>query len=371
MVESNDVPAASTQMDDAAESGQTEQQLLDAVLANSQFTNTEEVPLPAEETDEVDPATDDTIEQDQSEDVVSENEEEATEEVIEEDAVEAEEAEAATEESATYTADDLDLDAKVLVKVDGNELEVSMGDLLKGYQTDAHLSKKGREIGDAQKALDEQQASKLAELDQLGETAAAIVGGAEQAKSKQYHELEAAIVKARKEGDTFEVNELKDKREQVQKEYWDARNHREKLTKTIEERKAKAQEESWQAQISYFKETIPTIIPDFNEQVAKDIREFALAEGIRTETLNQITDPVIVKFVDDYRRLKNGVNKGVARRKVIPSKKAIPAKKAKPVSKKSEEAAAMRKARAFKSDSSADQQMDYLRDIANKTLSNL
>ena len=62
---------------------------------------------------------------------------------------------------------------------------------------------------------------------------------------------------------------------------------------------------------------IPNMIPDFDEKVAQDIRSFAIEEGINPDVLDQITDPVIVKFVDDYRRLKQGVKKGAAKRKAV------------------------------------------------------
>ena len=75
------------------------------------------------------------------------------------------------------------------------------------------------------------------------------------------------------------------------------------------------------------------MIPDFNEKTAVAIREFAIAEGIQPEILDTIVDPVIVKFVDDYRRLKQGVTKGSAKRKATVVKKA-PVRKAKTRSQK-------------------------------------
>ena len=85
--------------------------------------------------------------------------------------------------------------------------------------------------------------------------------------------------------------------------------------------------------------------------------------------MNAIVDPTIVKFIDDYRRLKQGVSKGAAKRKAAPAKKAIPTKKAKSPTKKKQDAEAMRKARAFKEDASQEDQMAFLRDFANKSLS--
>ena len=125
---------------------------------------------------------------------------------------------------------------------------------------------------------------------------------------------------------------------------------------------------SGKKQIQHFQEEIPNLIPDFNESVAKNIREFAIEEGINPDILDQITDPVIVKFVDDYRRLKQGVTQGAAKRKAAPRRKAVPTKKSPPASKKAADKAKMTKARAFREDASEDDQMDFLRGLASKSL---
>ena len=162
-------------MDDIpAVDGQSEQDLLDAVMANSPIMDEVAPPLPDEEETYDDP---EESAEDPAEEAVSEEEEE-TEELEEEAEDEDAGDEPATQESDVFTADDLDLDAKVSVKVDGEEMDVSFGDLLKGYQTDAHLSKKGRELSEAQKAAEAERAEKLAELDKMSEVSQVILQGA-------------------------------------------------------------------------------------------------------------------------------------------------------------------------------------------------
>ena len=63
------------------------------------------------------------------------------------------------------------------------------------------------------------------------------------------------------------------------------------------------------------------------------IRDFAVGEGVAPELLDGITDPVDIKFIDDYRRLKHNVSKGQAKRKSVP-KRAVPTKKSAPPAKK-------------------------------------
>lgn len=350
---------------------QSEQALLDAVLSQSDFvpaTEEEEyVPLP-EEHELVDDTVESIDEDDQEEideiDTEEEDEELEDEELDEDD-------EESTQEADIYTADDLDLDAKVRVKVDGEELDVSFADLLKGYQTDASLSKKGRELGDAKKELETEREAKLQEALQLSEASAAVLMKEEAGFAKEYHDLEAKIKEAREEGDTFTLSELKDQRELVSGKYWEARKEREGLQENVNKHRAQEQAKLFEQQVNNFNETIDSHIPGFNQDIAMSIREFAIGEGLAEGIVDTIVDPVVVKLLNDYRILKSGVSKGAAKRKAVPAKKAIPAKKGKTVSQKQADKTKMTKARAFKEDASSDDQMAFLREYAAKSLGNI
>jgi hypothetical protein len=246
-------------------------------------------------------------------------------------------------------------------------MDVSFADLLKGYQTDASLSKKGRELGEARKAIEEERTSKLDEITKMSDAANAMLTMEEQKLAKEYHDIEAKIKEARENGDTYEVGELKDKREISQSKYWEARNSRESLLKTVEEQKVKLTEEKFAEQIKHFQKVIPEIIPDFNEKLAVEIRDFALENGVSNELLNQIVDPNVVKFIDDYRRLKAGITKGAAKRKEVVTKK-VPTKKPVSATKKAVDKEKMIKARAFKEGASEDDQMNFLKQYASKSL---
>jgi hypothetical protein len=362
----NDTEAqvGSTQMDDStAGGGQTEEALLDNILQNTEFLQNEESlpdeqvpPVDTEESNEEEP---EALEEDDTEEVEEEVEDEEEEIETEDDE--------STQNVDIFTTDDLDLDAKVAIKVDGEEVEVSFGDLIKGYSTEQHLSKKGRELGEARKQAEEEYQTKLEEIDTVAKASAAVLYSEEQTLAKEYHGLEEQIEKARDEGDTYQINELKDKREQVQKQYWNARNKREQLTQAVESQLAEEQEKAWEAQLDYFNKAIPDMIPDFNEETAMAIREFAIEEGISPEILDTVADPIIVKFVDDFRRLKQGITTGQAKRKKASVKRA-PVKKAKPAARKKVEAEERIKQRAFSADATEAEQMDFLRGLANRSL---
>lgn len=371
MKSNTEAVADSTLMDDAvAEVPQdrTEQDLLADVLRNTQFLNSDEEPLPEEQVPEIDPEeSDEDLESEEAE--TEEVEEEVEDEVEEEEGEDADE-ESATDGPETYSMDDLDLEAKVVVKIDGEDTEVSFSDLIKGYSTEQHLSKKGRELGDARKELEEEYNQKVEELTSMSKASVAVLYSNEQDLAKKYHDIEGKIEKAREEGDSFEMNNLKDEREQVQKKYWDARNQREQLVEAVEKQGQEQEEKMWADQVAYFNETIPNLIPDFNEDTAMAIRQFALDEGIHADVLDAIADPVIVKFVDDYRRLKQGVQKGTAKRKAVVVKKA-PVKKAKTTKQRRQQETTTIRDRAMRPDSSQEEQMAYLKTLAQNSLNNL
>jgi hypothetical protein len=156
----------------------------------------------------------------------------------------------------------------------------------------------------------------------------------------------------------------------AQQNYWQARNQRETLVQQVEKQAQEQSDKAWEEQVNYFHEVIPTMIPDFNEDVAMQIRDFAEGEGIPGELLDTIADPVIVKFVDDYRRLKESVSKGQAKRKVTTVKKA-PIKKVRTRNQKQIDEAESLRQRALSGDASQEEQMAFLRGMANRSLNNI
>ena len=328
-------------------------------------------PLP-EEQGYLDDPTEPVDEDPDTEEVVRDEEEvEETEEDYEadEDVPEPEEGEGATQEAEAYSLDELE-DFKVIVKIDGEEQAVDINDLVKGYSTDTSLSKKGRELGEARKELEAEREAKLKELSVASQATNAMLLNAENSFSKQYHDLEGQIEKARREGDTFELGELKDKREQAQKNYWNARKRREGLMQQVQHQNQKLQEEQFQQQIEYFHKEIPDMIPDFDEKVAASIRDFAVSKGIAEESLAGITDPTVIKFIDDFRRLEQGVSKGKAKRKSVP-KRSVPTKKSTPVAKKKQAKEDQVRARALSENATKDDHDAFARQLASRSLSKL
>jgi len=368
----------STQSDDVSvPSGDEDVQISD-ILARSPLAQAAGiVPTPEFEEDEesLPEAESDPAEEFEDEQDLSSEDEAATNEiddVDEEDISEEEDeysADVEDDESTfndVFDVDELE-DIMVSHKVDGEEVTQPLSEWIASSATKQHLSQQGREIGEQRKALEEERNQKLQELDQLGQTLSANLYNNEVKSQREYHELSNKIAKAEEEDDAYELGELTKQRTRKQKEYWEARNGREAVMNSIQQKQKEAQLSAFEDRVKQFNEVMPTIVNDWNEDVAKEVREFAIAEGIPEALINVITEPSIVKFVYDYKNLKNGVSRGAEKRKVTKKLK-TPAKRSRPANKVQMDREAMIKARAFKQDSSKADQDAFMKQYALKSL---
>lgn len=307
----------------------TEDQLLADILRSSAFTPDMEESLP-EAADVPTPGQED----DDDDRPVPAPEDEVVEEAVEEETTD--EDDESTQEADVFDLDDLD-DFKVNVKIDGENVPVSLDELVKGYATNQSLSNKGRELGNARKQFDEERSSKLNEIESVAAAANQILGKAEQDAAKEYHSIEAKIKEAREEGDSYRVSELKDDREVAQQKYWSARNEREQMMATVNQQKSELEAKEWSAKMDKFGKEITEAIPDWSDELAGEIREFAISKGISEELLSTMVDVNAIKFVDDFRRMEKAKSKGAVKREAAP-KRNIPVKKSRTQSEKNAEA---------------------------------
>lgn len=258
--------------------------------------------------------------------------------------------------------EDVDWEFKVPVKVDGEIQHLTLEELRKGYSTDQHLSKKGREISEQEKTLKEDYDKRIAEVDKLSEALLGQLQTAENELAKEYHEINAEIDKAREEGNTYELSELKDKREQAQEKYWQARKRREGLGEEVQKKRDEANQQVTQELMKQFNTDIQELVPDFDEKLAGDVRDFAIAEGIPQELLGAIFDARVVKFINDYRVLKTNATKGQAKRKAKPKVKGAPIKKSNPTAKKKRADTELR-SKVFSGEGSEAEELSFLKGL--------
>ena len=350
------------------ETEKTEAELLSSIMANSEFVPEEAVPEPPEPEEVEEDVEDDAEELEEDLEEVEEEEGDEEDDVEEDEELEEEPDEEPEDDGVQYLEEDeVDWTAEVPVKIDGELQFVSLEELRKGYATDQHLSAKGREIGEAQKEIDAYREQRLSEIEGMAQALNGMMGASEQNLSQQYHALDAQIEEARGQGDTYRVQELKDQREVVQQQYWSVRNQREGALQQVAEARQQVETEQWNQQVQAFYDGIQEVIPGYDEDYANALREFGESEGISQEYMQSIVDPTIVKVLDDYRQLKQGVSEGAKKRVRAPVKK-TPKKKTRTADQKKASRENMTKARAFREDASEEDQMNFLRQRAAQTL---
>jgi len=270
-----------------------------------------------------------------------------------------------TQDAELPSEDDIDWEYKVPVTIDGKTEYVTLEEIRKGYSTDQHLSQKGRELGELKKQIDQERTEKLQELVQLGSVVHEELTAVENKYAQEYNSLSAQIDKAKEEGDTYTVRELKEKREEVQEAYWNARTSREEKTKAVVAKLEEQNNLQREQLLQEYNSKITTLIPDYSEKVAKSIREFALSEGVPESLLDQLYSPEAVKFINDYRKLKTAQLKGEVKRKATPTVKSVPSKKGTPTTVKQKNAELESRNKVLSGQGSKQDELDFLKRISS------
>jgi hypothetical protein len=261
--------------------------------------------------------------------------------------------------------EDIDWEYKVPVTVDGKTEYKTLEEIRKGFQTDQHLSQKGRELGELKKQVEQERAEKLQEVITLGTALNEEYTAAETSLANKYQKLKADIDKAKEDGDSYTARELKDELETVQEQYWGVRNKREAQLKAVAEKwQADAQAQA-QESLKKYNETIKDFVPDYNEKVAVSVRDFAIKEGIPAALLESIYEPAVVKFINDYRKLKGAKETGEVKRKQTTQTKSVPLKNGGQTNSQKKAADTSLRNKVLSGQADAKSQNDFLKSISS------
>ena len=259
---------------------------------------------------------------------VDEVEDEVTEEEVEDE----DESEDATQEEETEDLEDYDIDMtfEVPVKIDGEESNVTMEELVTNYQTKQHQSKKGDELAVQAKELEQARNDNNLYM-QINQE---LLGAQDQRDLALLKQRKDVMDEMAKEGFVEGVDEdlstLQYQFNNLKDEYQTRKAGRDATTdKMIEAAQAQYQE-SMQGAVESFQKEIVNHVPDWSQDIAEENYKFAIDFGLPEELVATITDPSIAKFIDEFRRLKTSASKGAVKRKKAPVKR-VPTKK--PVSK--------------------------------------
>ena len=237
----------------------------------------EEEATPTEEEESTEETQDESLEEE------SEEESEESEEVEEDDEEEAEESDEEEEEELLYA-----------VKVDGEEQEVSLDELLKGYSRQSDYTRKTQDLSTERREMESLQEKYNSEMAQI------------QAERQQYTEYLNQIVEssmggldkyanldweAMKSADPIEYVTKREEFREAQEKIQAMRNEQ----VTAQQKQA---EESKQLHAQMVKEEHLKLVsaePDWGEpekqkELAGTVRKYALSQGFSEEELNSLVD---------------------------------------------------------------------------------
>ena len=255
-------------------------------------------------------------EDEQSEETPAEEPEDEAEEAVE---IEEESEEDPQDDSEEETEDEeeeeseepkkvLDDDALVKVKVDGEELEVSVKDLKRLYGQEAALTRKSQEAAAKRKEAEATAMKASAALQKMYEKAAA--------KWEPYSKIDYLV--AQKQLDTEQFAAL---RAEAQAAFEDFRFISEEADAFVKQTQAQQQAQLQEAAKEAVK-VLRDAIPNWSPALYDQIREYAVTTGMDAEVVNNLVDPVAIQLIHKA-RLYDESKKIVTKKKVVTQKKVV------------------------------------------------
>lgn len=269
-------PATLPQMPDQGSVEEAHEALLTLMNPDGEILQEEEAP-PTEEEESTEETQDESLE---------EESEEESEESDEEDDDEEE-----TEESDEEEGEEPDLYA---VKVDGEEIEVTFDELLKGYSRQSDYTKKTQELSVGRKEIEEAKSTYDSALTQMQQERQHYVNQLNQIlqnSSNNLSEYDKIDWNTLKEDDPIEYVKLREDYRDG-KEKMQALNQQRQMAMQQQNAEAqKVQQEAVQLERAKMVEALPDWgDPDKQKELATDVKSYALTQGFSEEELNSLID---------------------------------------------------------------------------------
>lgn len=254
--------------------------------------------------------------EDETEDLESDEDDEDPEEEEPEDTEDdqEEEQDEDSEEAEVVAFDDETL---VDISVDGETKQASIKDLKRLYGQEASLTRKSQETASQRKTADEQ-------LQKADASLQAMISRAQE-RFKPYSEVDMLVASKNMSAEDFT---------QLRAEAKQAEDDLKFLTEEADGFYGYVKQQQAQAQQEQAKECVKVLqreIPDWNNALYNDIRQYAITNGLPEEAVNQYVDPNVLMLLNKARMFDQTtkvatVKKAKAAKKVLRTKKAPPTK---------------------------------------------
>jgi Tfp pilus assembly protein PilN len=206
------------------------------------------------------------------------------------------------------------------VKANGEELEVTLDELLNGYSRTADYQKKTQSLAEQRKAV-EAERQKIDEAAKVRDTYAQRLQVIEQLLSTEETENLAELKDSDPIAYAIKVAERSEKEKQL------AAVKQERMR--VQQEQAQIQQQQLQRHVQAEQEKLKTLIPEFKDEakaevVRKDIRNYAKSIGFSDQELSQVYDSRAVQTLYKammYEKLQSG--KGMLNKKVQSAPKTL------------------------------------------------
>ena len=343
------MPKETTQTD--VNEGLSEEEMLDALAGDF----VEEEDLPEQEVDDTEEAVEesDDAEAEETEELEGEEQEEETEE-SEDDGED-------LPENDSEEDSELDLDYLVPVKIDGEESEVTMQELIRGYQTAAHANKKSIDASEQLKI-----AQALAEESTaLKEENAKLLSTTVDAEERQLAAYDRKIQQLIADDDMYELPKWQEARRVKAREIQESKKEASRPENEAKEEKQKTEDANFQAYKEQAVEELNSKIPGwektYDEVVNWAVKDLGLA------AFADVVDPSVIALMYDYKTLKDGQKSAVTKRKKAPVK-SVKAKKSVDKNAKVKEKADNLRKKVLQGGATENQQDEFLGSMVDQIL---
>lgn len=209
------------------------------------------------------------------------------------------------EEKSEEPKKGLDDEAIVKIKVNDEEIDVSVKDLKRLYGQEAALTRKSQEVAAKRKEAEASAMKATATLEKMYQKA--------QAKWEPYSKIDYLVAQKQLDNDAFAAL-----RSEAQAAYEDFRFISEEADAYVQQTQAQQQQTLQEAA----KESVKVLreaIPDWSPKLYDQIREYAITTGMDAQVINNLVDPVALQLIHKA-RLFDESKKIVTKKKVVQQK---------------------------------------------------
>jgi len=255
-----------------------------------------------------------TVEADEELDDAYDAETDETEEYDEEDEYETEDDDAEELPESEGEQDELDMDYKVPIKIDGEDGEVSLDELVRGYQTNQHANKKSIEASEKIKQAE----SLFNEYTALKTQNAELLSGQVDQDQAQLDAYDKKIKQLILADDVYDLPKWQEAR-RIKSQQLDAkRSEQEKLSSEANREQNEQQQAQFSQQRQGAIDALDQVMPGWQDGY-DDVVAWA-AEDLGFPEFAEVLDPRVVAMMFEYKSLREGGKQAAKKRLKTPTK---------------------------------------------------